>query len=150
VHGGYFTWRDHVFPLTRLNSWAYLPLPIVGSLYPAVRGSGVSPQDIDDEANLAMMNELRQALVQKPPLVWAAGHEHNLQVMKGGREAAYALVSGSGSKSDSVTDADDTVYAQEALGFMELAFFEGDRALLVVHAEGERGVAPTFRLALQR
>lgn len=150
VHGGYFTLRDHVFPLTRLKKWAYLPLPIIGSLYPIVRGTGLSSQDIGGEANRAMMKELERALVQKPPLVWAAGHEHNLQVLKGGPEAAYTLVSGSGSKSDSVTDADDTVYAQEALGFMELAFYEGERVVLVVHAEGDQGVAPAFRFALRR
>lgn len=150
VHGGYFTWRDHVFPLTRLKSWAYLPLPLIGSLYPAARSFGVSPQDIDHEVNRAMIGQLSTALEKHPPLVWAAGHEHNLQVLRGGGEAAFRLVSGSGSKADSVTDAPDTLYAQEALGFMEILFFETEPPLLVVHALGEQGLVPTFRLRLQR
>jgi hypothetical protein len=150
VHGGFFTWRDHVFPLTRLQEWAYLPLPIIGSLYPAVRSIGVSPQDVDDPSNRAMIAELSKALERKPPLVWAAGHEHNLQVMKGGKAAGYALVSGSGSKADPVTHDVDTLYAHEALGFIELQFFDAEVPLLAVHSEVDGRIVPTFRMRLEQ
>ena len=35
THGGYFSWKDHIFPLTAANENLYIPLPIVGSLYPS-------------------------------------------------------------------------------------------------------------------
>src|SRR5690606_8107447 len=37
VHGGRYNWKDHLFPLTALNQHAWLPLPVVGSLYPLLR-----------------------------------------------------------------------------------------------------------------
>ena len=37
LHGGFYTWQDHLFPLTRLVQWLWIPTPIVGSLYPLGR-----------------------------------------------------------------------------------------------------------------
>lgn len=139
VHGGYFTWQDHLFPLTRLAPWAYVPLPLLGSLYPTARQFGISSQDVTNDTNRAMLNELGRALEAHKPLAWVAGHDHNLQVLRGGRFASFNLVSGAGSKTVPVTDGDDTLFAHEALGFMELAFFEDGRARLVVFTEQDSG-----------
>ena len=46
VHGGHFGWKDHVFPLRNIAPWLWLPLPLVGSLYPAIRSRGISRQDM--------------------------------------------------------------------------------------------------------
>jgi hypothetical protein len=87
-------------------------------------------------------------LERAPPLAWVAGHEHNLQVLSGAPYANFALVSGSGSKSGAVTDEPDTLFAQEALGFMEIQFFADRAPLLIVHAETDGAVRPTFRHVL--
>jgi hypothetical protein len=148
VHGNHFNWQDHLFPLTRLSSRAYLPLPVIGSLYPLVRSLGVSTQDLPHEANLRMVEELGSVLKAAPPLAWAAGHEHSLQVLDGAPYANFALVSGAGSKTGAVTDEADTLFAHEALGFMEIRFFDGRAPVLVVHSETDSGVHPTFRHVL--
>jgi hypothetical protein len=44
-HGGRFGLKQHLFPLTEVGGPLWLPLPIIGSLYPLARSSGVSPQD---------------------------------------------------------------------------------------------------------
>jgi hypothetical protein len=36
-HGGFFSWKDHIFPLTNLKKWLWIPLPVIGSLYPLTR-----------------------------------------------------------------------------------------------------------------
>jgi len=36
-HGGYFSIKEHLFPLTELNSKLWLPLPVLGSVYPTYR-----------------------------------------------------------------------------------------------------------------
>jgi hypothetical protein len=41
THGGNFTVKDHIFPLTVAVKWLYLPLPIIGSAYPIARQSGI-------------------------------------------------------------------------------------------------------------
>ncbi|HTI89347.1 MAG TPA: metallophosphoesterase, partial [Puia sp.] len=37
-HGGYYTIKQHIFPLTDLNPGLWIPLPLIGSIYPITRG----------------------------------------------------------------------------------------------------------------
>jgi hypothetical protein len=95
IHGGRFTLGAHLFPLRELAHWLWLPLPVVGSLYPLARRSGISSQDISASANRRMRAALERAFSKHPPLIYAAGHEHNLQIMRGS-SARYLVVSGAG------------------------------------------------------
>ena len=104
-HGGFFDWRDHLFPQTRVPGlrWFWLPLPGVGSLFPLVHTWNRSAQDLGSSANRTMRASLEQALASraeevKTPVIYVAGHDHNLQIIEG-RVADYVLVSGLGSSS---------------------------------------------------
>ena len=57
-HGGYFSFRDHVFPLTKLVDWLYLPLPIIGSFYPWYRQIIGHPQDENGRAYTDMRESI--------------------------------------------------------------------------------------------
>ncbi|MEJ7662619.1 MAG: hypothetical protein WKG07_25175 [Hymenobacter sp.] len=46
IHGGYFTFADHVFPLSIVQKYAFLPLPGLGSIYPLARKYGGIAQDV--------------------------------------------------------------------------------------------------------
>ncbi|MFC2170324.1 metallophosphoesterase, partial [Acidobacteriota bacterium] len=94
-HGGYFKWHHHIFPLRELKSWLWIPLPILGSVYPIARKSGISRQDLSSRAYSAMRESLRKVFIENPPLGVAAGHEHNLQVLHG-ESSRYLLISGAG------------------------------------------------------
>jgi hypothetical protein len=37
IHGGYFTLKQHIFPFTDLKPNLYIPLPVIGSIYPIAR-----------------------------------------------------------------------------------------------------------------
>ncbi|MEE8490389.1 MAG: metallophosphoesterase, partial [Acidimicrobiia bacterium] len=93
VHAGHFTWKDHIFPLRHLASWLWLPLPIVGSLYPLIRGFGVTDQDLSNGENRHMRAALDSVMAIHRPLAFAGGHDHSLQVLEG-QTARYFLVSG--------------------------------------------------------
>lgn len=95
VHGGYYTWQDHLFPLRALNKSLWIPLPVLGTAYPVVRGAGVSAQDLPNSTNRALADTVRAALGDGGALAYANGHEHNLQVIEDG-EAGLLLVSGAG------------------------------------------------------
>jgi hypothetical protein len=133
AHGGHFGWRDHVFPLRNIKSWLWIPLPLVGSLYPIARAEGISSQDIPSRAYGRMRAALDGAFAGAPPLIYAAGHDHTLQVIAG-TSTRYVLVSGTGTFGhiDRVTTLDSTRFARSASGFMRVEFLRDGRARLGV------------------
>ena len=132
-HGGHFNLRQHLFPLTELAGWAVLPLPIIGSLYPLARGSGISSQDVSNPRNRTMRVALENAMAPERPLVYASGHEHNLQVIEGG-SARWLLVSGSGSfqQGSHASWLPETRFAAAASGFLRLDAVRSGRVRLGV------------------
>lgn len=132
-HGGYFTPRQHLFPLTEVASWAWLPLPVIGSLYPAARWLGISSQDLTSRGYRALVASFDSATAGRQPLAWAGGHEHTLQVLEGGA-ARYQLVSGTGYWGHA-SDAgwlDRTRYASSRGGFMRIDVLADGRIRLGV------------------
>jgi hypothetical protein len=96
AHGGYFRLREHVFPLRDWKSWAWIPLPVIGSIYPIARQRGITDQDLSGGLNRSMRARLDSTLASHPPLVYAAGHVHGLEVLDGGGRAGALVVSGAG------------------------------------------------------
>ena len=133
AHGGHFGWQDHVFPLRHIKSWLWIPLPLIGSAYPIARAEGISTQDIPSRAYTRMRVALDSAFAGTPPLIYAAGHEHTLQVIAG-TSTRYVLVSGAGTFGhiDRVTALDSTRFARSASGFMRVEFLRDGRARLGV------------------
>jgi len=137
-HGGFFTWSDHIFPLRNVQSWMWLPLPIIGSMYPLARQSGISNQDISGHKYALMRQAFEGAFKDHPPLAMVSGHDHNLQVIRGGTpritRAAYQLVSGAGilNHSSLVRHIEGTLFAREAAGFMRLDVTRDGRVRLSV------------------
>jgi hypothetical protein len=134
-HGGFYDWQDHIFPLTRLEKWMWLPLPIIGSLYPLGRWNLVkSDEDLKGNAYKEMVKNLTSILKENPPLVYAAGHEHSLQVLANSEAADYILVSGAGCEArlSQVGHGENTLFAHQHTGFMMIDFFNNGEALLRV------------------
>ncbi|MFQ5600537.1 MAG: metallophosphoesterase [Candidatus Krumholzibacteriia bacterium] len=140
-HGGFFTWKDHVFPLTKVKSWLWIPLPVLGSTYVWWRTHGHFGQDLSSSQYRHMIESLDEAFSVRPPLVHAAGHEHNLQVLEGGSNLAYVLVSGAGSvaRAEHVSRGDDTLFASPEAGYMRIDALRDGRVRLEVVEVGETG-----------
>ena len=142
VHGGHHDWRDHLFPLSRAKSWLWIPLPILGSLYPLYRGLGGYGQDIPASRYEHMIARIDSTCAAHPPLAWAGGHDHSLQILSGRRGVPYVLVSGAGSvaRPDAVGRGDDTLAASPHPGFVRLDALRDGRVRLEVvevHEDGE-------------
>jgi hypothetical protein len=122
-HGGRFRLKQHLFPLTELKKWLFVPLPIVGSLYPVARASGISAQDQTSGEYRRMRDALASAMRGRMPLVWASGHEHVLQVIES-REWGRLLVSGSGiyGHASWVRDVEGSLFRAARPGFMRIDF----------------------------
>jgi hypothetical protein len=138
-HGGYFGLKDQFFPGTNLWHYLYIPLPF---LYPIVRNSGISSQDLSHPRYARMQEQFTDVLAAFPgqPLVWAAGHDHTLQVFHGDEYGVkYVLVSGAGSILDDVGK-DDALFAagnqHREQGYMKLEFLRDGSVLLSVITDG--------------
>ncbi|SFA40706.1 Surface antigen [Pedobacter suwonensis] len=94
-HGGYFNLRNHLFPLTSLNKNLYIPLPGLGSVYPLLRSTLLSPEDLNHPAYKDMIKSVIGVFGDYPNVTYVAGHEHGLQLIKGKQ---LQVISGSGSK----------------------------------------------------
>lgn len=135
--------------------------PHGGNVAPLYRGpfvfylatkAGVSRQDLVSSSYAAMITRLDSAFLRSgnPPLVFAAGHDHNLQVIRSEALAAtYQLVSGSGSKSSNARRIDGTRYATNGHGYMRLDFLPSEVRLVVVGTtEGASFLRPIFSCVL--
>lgn len=150
-HGGRFGLKQHIFPLTDAKRWLFVPLPVVGSIYPLARRAGLSSQDLSSEAYGRMRALLRGAARVRPPLAWASGHEHVLQVIESPRWGRV-LVSGAGiyGHVSPVRDLPGSRYRASRAGYMRLDVLEdGRRHLTVVEVAKDGGARSTFAAWLQ-
>jgi hypothetical protein len=81
------------------------------------------------------------ALATAQPLLFAGGHDHNLQLLRGGPASRYEIVSGAGSvkKVSTVTHIDQTLFAHAHPGFIAIDFHRraaGDEVILHVVEAG--------------
>ncbi|MFA6439266.1 MAG: metallophosphoesterase [Bacteriovoracaceae bacterium] len=132
-HGGFFGWKDHLFPLRKLNSWLWIPLPGLGSLYPLSRLWGISDQDLSGRRNRVMTTAIDSVLSLHNPIAYAAGHEHTLQIIQK-MASHYYLVSGNGiaKHDEALTYADETILASRKKGYMRLDLLTDGRVRLGV------------------
>jgi len=141
-HGGHFTWTDHIFPLRAVKKWLWVPLPIIGSIYPLARTWGISSQDESSGEYRALIDTLERAFAGHQPLIYAAGHEHVLEVLDG-TAARFLLVSGAGyyGHTSSVGWRDETRFAASKPGFMRVDVLTSNRVRLGVWIADETGRA---------
>ncbi len=118
VHSGYFGIKQHIFPFTDLNKNLYVPLPLLGSIYPISRSVFGSPQDMKFPLYTNMINKVEAVLKSNPYVVHIAGHEHNLQLISD--DNYQYLISGGGCKSQRVAKSKKTKFAAASMGFAVL------------------------------
>jgi hypothetical protein len=135
-HGGIYGWKEHLFPLRELQRSLWIPLPILGSIRPLLRAFGASAQDIPSAANGRMRASIERGFGATPPLLYAAGHDHSLQVLRGGEGARFHVVSGAGSEPN-LTWAypiDGTLFADAEPGWARLDAYASGAVELRVEA----------------
>jgi hypothetical protein len=91
----------------------------------------------------------QQVMRRNPPEIYAAGHDHSLQLLESGDVAGLYVVSGAGAveRVSTVTDLPETLFAHAAPGFVVIDVGRaGDRAMTVIRVI-ESGVhEPVFEM----
>lgn len=104
-------------------------------------------QDVISSANRMMRDSIETAMSVAPPLAYAAGHDHSLQVLYGGENVKFILVSGAGSPSKvscAVRLRESYYTSPHRNGFMRLDILRDRGVLLRVYrftAAGTGGLA---------
>jgi hypothetical protein len=99
--------------------------------------SGAIMQDLNSVVYREMMRELLSAFRSRPPLVFAGGHDHSLQVIANDSFPLprFSVVSGSGSKLSSLGHTEGMRYRAAAPGYMRLVIHRSGRVdLFVIHS----------------
>jgi hypothetical protein len=103
------------FPLTDWQSGLYIPLPVIGSVYPLVRGVFGNVQDTRNPRYKDLREQVSAVIKGHPNIVHVSGHEHALQLLE--QDSVYYIVSGAGSTTTRVKMGDYSLFAREDQGF---------------------------------
>ena len=101
-----------------------------------LKKAGALVQDLNSPPYEQLLAGLRRTFesARKPPLIYAGGHDHSLQVLTGQGEfdPRFILVSGAGSKASSIQIGTGLVWAANRPGYMMLVFRKDDGVDLFV------------------
>lgn len=99
------------------------------------RRKGISfGQDINAKEYAAYIDRINAIIPPEKKVLFVAGHDHNLQILQMEQGADYVIVSGAGSHTDPVCHGDNTLFAHESLGYVELGFRQGGELTAEVFA----------------
>ena len=121
------------------------PMPIwegLGILW-LLRQTGSLVQDLNSTVYRELLAGLREVFARTgPPLIFAGGHDHSLQVIEDVEpdEPQWSIVSGAGSKVSEVTFVGGMQFADDVGGFMRVTFMHDGSVLLHVLATPEEHV----------
>lgn len=120
-HSLRFALTDHIFPLRKVWRGLYIPLPVIGSLYPLLRSTVFrTAEDLAHPHYRELIDSVTNVLSVHPRVTYISGHDHGLQLIQNG--AFTQIVSGSGAKSSDIRTASDLQYKSSRQGFTVIDF----------------------------
>ncbi len=120
-HGGYFPVSYLAFPLLEIKNWMYIPLP--GFLYTDYRKYLGDVQDLANPDYKYFRETLINIFSNYPNVIYASGHEHNLQYFS--KDSLHHIISGGGGDASYIArKSNKTDFACQCPGFVELSFFK--------------------------
>lgn len=133
LHGRPLGRFDDYLPFSRLYPRLVDALPFMSVPYARLVGSLVTRQDLAHPLYSHLSDLLLETIGSRRPLAIAGGHDHTLQVLEAASGPRFQLVSGTASGALPVWHGNDTLFSEDAHGFMELDVFSDGSALLRVY-----------------
>ncbi len=136
-HGGYHPLRDHIFPLTEVWDHAWIPLPIIGSLYPLLRNAIGAEQDVSNRKFQAFARTMLSMMqTEEGRSLYVAGHEHGLQHIPVG-PLDHILISGGGSRPTWVSSGPPSAFTYGGYGLLVVDVLRSGSAILYAVSPAE-------------
>ena len=136
-HGGRFTPKQHLFPLTEFKPNLFVPLPVIGSIATTFRATVGSRQDVANGSYKKMKKGLLAAANKNGQFIFASGHEHTLQYIEDNNHKY--IVSGSGSKRSPVGMGSGSLFATPEMGFSTIDFYSNGEAWVTYYEVNKEG-----------
>ncbi|MFC2084120.1 hypothetical protein ACFLS9_03605 [Bacteroidota bacterium] len=130
-YGGHFPFYKHIFPLTDLANWLFIPLPFVGSFYPAYRESIGTVKDIGNERYEEVKELLGNIITQYRSLIYLSGHEKNQQIIE--LDGNYFINSGAPESADFSGSGEGTVLSEKKPGIIEIVYYSNGKVVTKLH-----------------
>lgn len=121
-HGGDYTLKEHIFPLTAIDKNMYLPLPVIGTAAALVRRSIGQPQDLTNGKYKAMKKDILAGAKKNGSYIFVSAHENNLQYIK--HQKQHFIISGSATTESPTKAANGSHFGYARIGFSKLDFYE--------------------------
>ena len=118
VYGGNSHLIGHLFPYKHDKPNNKVFLPFYGTFYHKYRQNIGTSQDFSSAAYKTYINDIENVLYDFKDVVVCSSHEYDLEVLKLNNN--YQIISGSFLKSSQVSKTDNTIYKNNALGFVKL------------------------------
>ena len=147
-HGGNYSLKQHLFPFTDIKPGLFIPLPVLGSVYPITRGLFGTPQDIHHQNYRGLIQNVEEALKLHPNVIHVAGHEHSLQFLQ--KDNISYIVSGSGAKTTRVKTGKHSLFAAKEKGFAVIEVTQSGKVTVKYYGEtSETASQPLFTSSLK-
>ncbi|PPK84403.1 hypothetical protein CLV84_4173 [Neolewinella xylanilytica] len=135
--GGQFSFRQHLFPFTDVIPGAYVPLPVVGSIFRFIQGAGGGAQDINSLRYQEFIRKVESGIDDETNVIFVSAHEHLM--MLNHEEEYINIVAGSGSVRGPGIGGNDANFVQGAVGYGKLDFYEDGAVYLGFYTVDEDG-----------
>ncbi len=119
-HNGAYGLKQHLFPLTDIKPKLWIPLPLIGSIYPIYRSVFGNVQDISHPMYKDLNDRILPLIANHSCVIIASGHDHVLQYQQKGK--AHFIVSGSAAKTSRLRKKNPLEFGSEARGFATLDY----------------------------
>ncbi len=130
-YGGQLPFYKHIFPLTDLSSGLFLPLPFVGSFYPAFRESIGNEKDIVNERFGEIRNHLQNIITQFRSIIYLSGHEKNQQIIE--MSGNYFINSGAPETASFSGSGEGTILSEKEPGIIEIVYYSNGKVISKLH-----------------
>jgi hypothetical protein len=131
AHGGQYSLKSQFHPFKNK-----IPLPGIGTLANILRKtSGISPQDMNNSLYLELKKRIVTISQKSKKIIFASGHEHNLQYIV--KDNKPQIVSGSGSKTSPSRTINGGKFSYGGLGYAKLIVYENGASWVYFYGEIE-------------
>jgi len=145
THGGNFSVKDHIFPLTAFKPNLYIPLPGIGSIYPLFRRTFTNPEDLHHPLYKDMIRNVDAVFKGFPNLVHISGHEHGLQLIRNTTDSTLQIVSGGGAKSNYTIKGKHSLYGKAGQGYVTADVLPGNHIRFTFYQYENGSIHETFQ-----